>query len=322
MALSEHFQNLRLPVVAAPMFLVSGEQLVTAACKSGIVGTFPALNQRTTEGFEQWVVSIKESLATFRDEHPGKACGPFGVNLIVHRSNPRMRADLQVCVDQEVPLVITSLGAVEEVVSAVHSYGGTVFHDVTNRRHAEKAMEAGVDGIVLVAGGAGGHAGTFNPFALLAEIRRFFDGTIILAGSLSSGRDVAAARAMGADLAYMGTRFIATQESNAQPEYKQMICDAAAGDIVYTPAVSGVPANFMRQSLAANDYDMEKLLEPGHVDFGEKLTVNDEAKAWKTVWSAGHGVSAIDDIPTVAQLVDILDEGYRAAINQLAEEIR
>ncbi|MFU8804496.1 MAG: NAD(P)H-dependent flavin oxidoreductase [Bradymonadaceae bacterium] len=321
MPISPIFKNTRLPIIAAPMFLVSGEEMTLAACRAGITGTFPALNQRTTEGFEAWVVAINEELGRFRRESPDAPCGPFGVNLIVHRTNPRLEADLGICVKHEVPLVITSLGAVKDVVATVHGYGGIVFHDVTNRRHAEKAMEAGADGIILVAGGAGGHAGTFNPFALLSEIRSFFDGTIILAGALSNGRDVAAARAMGADLAYMGTRFIATEESNAQDEYKALICESRAQDIVYTPAVSGVPANFMQKSLADNGFDLEKLLEPGHVEFGEKLTVSDEAKAWKTVWSAGHGVSAIDDIPCVADLVDRLEAEYREAIMALANEI-
>lgn len=306
------FAKTRLPIIAAPMFLVSGPELVTAACNAGIVGTFPALNQRTTEGFSQWLDEIS---AAIPDEIP------YGVNLIVHRSNPRMKADLEVCVAREVPLIITSLGAVTEVVDAVHSYGGVVFHDVTNARHAKKAIGAGVDGLILVSGGAGGHAGTFNPFALLAEIRNFFDGPVVLAGSISSGRDAAAAIAMGADFAYMGTRFIATEESNAQAEYKQMICDAGPGDIVYTPAVSGVPANFMAPSLRQNGFDMEKLRDPAHVDFGEKLTVNDEAKAWKTVWSAGHGVAAIDDVPSVSDLVDRLEREYREAIEALSGSV-
>jgi nitronate monooxygenase len=292
-----------------------------AACRAGITGTFPALNQRTTEGFEAWVVEIKQTLADFRQENPDAPVGPFGVNLIVHHSNPRLKADLAVCVEQEVPLVITSLGAVEEVVDAVHSYGGVVFHDVTKRRHAQKAIDAGVDGLILVAGGAGGHAGTTNPFALLNDIRPIFDGTIILAGALSTGSDVAGARAMGADLAYMGTRFIATRESRGQDEYKQMICEARPEDIVYTPAVSGVPASFMRQSLEQNGFDMEKLTDPAHVDFGKKLTVGDEAKAWKTVWSAGHGVCAIDDVPSVAELVDRIADEYREAIEGLAREL-
>ncbi len=319
--LPEAFQNLRLPVVAAPMFLVSGVDLTVAACTSGIVGTFPALNQRTSDGFEEWLVEIKGRLEAFRKDHPGAPVGPYGVNLIVHRTNPRVQADLEICVRHRVPLVITSLGAVSDVVEAVHSYGGVVFHDVTNRRHAEKAHEAGADGIILVCGGAGGHAGTLSPFGLLAEIRKFFRGTILLAGSLSTGRDVAAARAMGADLAYMGTRFIATDESQAQPEYKQLVCDAVAEDIIHTPVVSGVPANFIAQSLEANGYDMERLRDPAHVDFGEKLTVDDEVKAWKTVWSAGHGVSAIDDVLPVDKLVDRLEAEYREALRSVTESL-
>lgn len=303
-----NFKNLRLPVVAAPMFLVSGPELVIACCNAGIVGTFPALNHRTTEGFAGWVDEVQ---AVVGDR-------PFGVNLIVHRSNPRLQADLDVCVAKKVPLIITSLGAVKDVVDAVHSYGGVVFHDVTTRRHAEKAAEAGVDGLILVAGGAGGHAGTLNPFALMAEIRAFFKGTILLAGAISSGRDVAAAIAMGADFAYMGTRFIATDEAAAQPEYKKMVVEAHAEDIVHTPAVSGVPANFMRQSLQANGFDMETLTNPAHVDFGKKLSVNDEAKAWKTVWSAGHGVSAIHDTLAVETLVDRLASEFAEAQKALA----
>jgi nitronate monooxygenase len=317
--MSSIFDGMRLPVVAAPMFLVSGVELTVAACQAGIAGTFPALNQRTSEGFEAWVVAIQERLEAFRREHPRAPVGPYGVNLIVHRSNPRVQADLEICVRHRVPLVITSLGAVKDVVEAVHSYGGTVFHDVTNRRHAEKAQEAGVDGLILVSGGAGGHAGTLNPFGLLAEIKKFFEGTIVLAGCLSSGRDVAAARAMGADLAYMGTRFIATEESRAQDAYKALVCEAVAEDIVHTPVVSGVPANFIAQSLAANGYDMARLRDPAHVDFGDKLTVDDEAKAWKTVWSAGHGVSGIDEVLSVGELVDRLEREYRQAVDALTE---
>lgn len=321
MPLPAIFDHLRLPVVAAPMFLVSGVELTVAACQAGIAGTFPALNHRTSEGFEEWVIEIKERLATFKEEHPDAPVGPYGVNLIVHRTNPRVKADLEICVRQQVPLVITSLGAAREVVEAVHSYGGVVFHDVTNRRHAEKAHEAGVDGIILVCGGAGGHAGTLSPFGLLAEVRKFFKGTILLAGSLSTGRDIAAARAMGADLAYMGTRFIATEESEAQDEYKALVCEAVAEDIIHTPVVSGVPANFMAQSLEKNGYDMERLRDPAHVDFGEKLSVGDEVKAWKTVWSAGHGVSAINDVLPVADLVDRLETEYREALDAVAASL-
>jgi nitronate monooxygenase len=299
-------QRLRLPVVAAPMFLVSNPQLVLACCNSGIVGSFPALNQRDSSGFRAWLEEIQAGL------HSDAA--PYAVNLIVHHSNPRLQDDLAICVEKRVPIIITSLGAVKEVVDAVHSYGGLVFHDVTTRRHAEKAAEAGVDGLIAVAAGAGGHAGTWSPFALIAEIRQFFDKTLLLAGCLNHGHEILAAQLLGADLAYLGTRFIATQESHAGEAYKQMLLDAKAADIIHTPAVSGIPASFMRQSLQAAGYDLQRLQDKGEVNYGEKLKpVSDEAKAWKTVWSAGQGVGDIDDLPSVAELVARLDAEYRAA---------
>ena len=299
-------QRLRLPVVAAPMFLVSNPQLVLACCNSGIVGSFPALNQRDSSGFRAWLEEIQAGL------HSDAA--PYAVNLIVHHSNPRLQDDLAICVEKRVPIIITSLGAVKEVVDAVHSYGGLVFHDVTTRRHAEKAAEAGVDGLIAVAAGAGGHAGTWSPFALIAEIRQFFDKTLLLAGCLNHGHEILAAQLLGADLAYLGTRFIATQESHAGEAYKQMLLDAKAADIIHTPAVSGIPASFMRQSLQAAGYDLQRLQDKGEVNYGEKLRpVSDEAKAWKTVWSAGQGVGDIDDLPSVAELVARLDAEYRAA---------
>ena len=299
-------QRLRLPVVAAPMFLVSNPQLVLACCHSGVLGSFPALNQRESSGFKAWLEEIEAGLKA--------DSAPYAVNLIVHGSNPRLQADLAICAEHKVPVVITSLGAVKEVVDAVHSYGGLVFHDVTTRRHAEKAAEAGVDGLIAVAAGAGGHAGTWSPFALIAEIRQFFDKTLLLSGCLNHGHEVLAAQLLGADLAYMGTRFIATRESNADADYKQMILDARAADIVHTPAVSGVPASFMRQSLEKAGYDLARLQDKGDVNYGEKLKpVSDEAKAWKTVWSAGQGVGGIADVPSVAELVARLDAEYRAA---------
>lgn len=302
-------QRLRLPVVAAPMFLVSNPQLVLACCQSGIVGSFPALNQRDSSGFNAWLDEIEAGLT------PESA--PYAVNLIVHGSNPRLQADLAICVEHRVPIVITSLGAVKEVVDAVHSYGGLVFHDVTTRRHAEKAAEAGVDGLIAVAAGAGGHAGTWSPFALIAEIRQFFDKTLLLAGCLNRGHEILAAQLLGADLAYLGTRFIATQENNATTAYKQMIVDAKAADIIHTPAVSGVPASFMRRSLELAGYDLKQLQNKAEVNYGEKLKpISDEAKAWKTVWSAGQGVGAIGDLPTVEALVARLDREYRAAHSQ------
>jgi nitronate monooxygenase len=295
--------RLRVPVIAAPMFLVSGPDLVVAACNSGIIGTFPALNQRTTEGYDAWLGEIAERL----DDD----AAPFGVNLIVHRSNPRLQADLEVSARHRVPLVITSLGAVADVVDAVHGWGGVVFHDVTTVRHAQKAAEAGVDGLILVCSGAGGHAGSVNPFALLPEIRRHFDGTIILAGSIGDGRSVAAARVLGADYAYMGTRFIATRESMASDEYRQMLVDAGSKDIVYTPAISGVPANFLAPSLVQAGLDPKALGETPDIDFGKELDV--DSKAWKDIWSAGHGVATIDDVPSVADLVDRITAEWQAA---------
>lgn len=320
MSLPEAFSSLRLPVVAAPMFLVSTPDLVVSSCTSGVVGTFPALNERTTEGFAEWVDEIQGRLDAHNAAHPDTPAAPYGVNLIAHRSNPRLKADLEVCVEKEVPLIITSLGAAKDIVDAVHSYGGIVFHDVTNRYHAKKAIEAGVDGIILVCGGAGGHAGNLNPFALINDIRPHYDGTILLAGSINTGSDVLAAQAMGADLAYMGTRFIATEESGAQPEYKQMLVDVGPEDILYTPAISGIPANFMKTSLLQNGYDLEQLdkIDVDVSNIGEKLTSDEEARAWKTVWSAGHGVSGIRDTPSTAALIDRLEEEHRAARKRLA----
>ena len=245
--------GLKLPVIAAPMFLVSGPDLVVETCNAGVIGTFPSLNQRTTEGYREWLHEIKARL------NPDAAA--FGVNHIVHPTNPRLMADMMVSVEEKVPLIITSLGAVRDVVEAVHGYGGVVFHDIANVRHARKAAESGVDGLILVANGAGGHAGVVNPFALVEEVRSFYDGTIILSGCLSTGSDVAAAIMMGADFAYMGTRFISTTESMAQAEYKQMIVESGASDITYTPAVSGIPANFLTPSLIANGIDPKSLPE-------------------------------------------------------------
>ncbi|SFU17607.1 NAD(P)H-dependent flavin oxidoreductase [Pseudomonas marincola] len=300
--------KLRLPLVAAPMFLVSNPDLVLACCKNGVVGSFPALNQRESSGFKQWLEQIEAGLT------PDSA--PYAVNLIVHKSNPRLQADLAICIEHQVPIVITSLGAVKELVDAVHEYGGLVFHDVTTRRHAEKAAEAGVDGLIAVAAGAGGHAGTWSPFSLIAEIRQFFDKTLLLSGCLNHGHEILAAQLLGADLAYMGTRFIATTESDAQPEYKQMILGAKAADIIHTPAVSGVPASFMRQSLEQAGFDLNQLQNKGEINYGEKLKpISDEAKAWKTVWSAGQGVGEISDVPDTAELIARLDREYQAALN-------
>ncbi len=315
MALPAHLsRNLRLPLVAAPMFLISGPELALACCREGVIGSFPALNQRTSEGFEAWLVQMNTELARLRQDQPESPLAPYAVNLIVHRTNPRWQADLELCVKHEVPIVITSLGAASQVVDAVHGYGGLVFHDVTNQKHARKAAEAGVDGIIAVAAGAGGHAGTINPFVLVHEIREVFDGLILLAGGLSHGEDLLAAEALGADLAYVGTRFINTEESQADDAYRNMIIEAVSADIIHTPAVSGIPASFMRQSLEAAGYPMDKLHQAGDIDYGEKLKpVDDEAKAWKTVWSAGQGVSQIHDVLTVQALVQRLSDEYQQA---------
>jgi len=307
-------ERFRLPLVAAPMFLVSNPALVAACCFSGVVGSFPALNQRESSGFRVWLQEIDHHLSGAHKP------APYAVNLIVHHSNPRLQADLSICVEQRVPIVITSLGAVKEVVDAVHSYGGLVFHDVTTRRHAEKAADAGVDGLIAVAAGAGGHAGTWSPFALVAEIRQFFDKTLLLSGCLNHGHEILAAQLLGADLAYMGTRFIATRESQASDEYKQMLLQAHAADIIHTAAVSGIPASFLRQSLQQADYDEERLKNNGEMNYAEKLKpVSDEAKAWKTVWSAGQGVGEIRDLPTSEELIARLDREYRAAHDHAAQ---
>ena len=300
-----------MPIVSAPMFLISGPELVIECCKNGIVGSFPALNQRTTEGFEQWVIQIKEALAAFEQE-TGKKAAPFAVNLIVHPTNPRLRADIKVCIKHKVPLVITSLGAVSKVVKAIHSYGGLVFHDIIKKRHAEKAMEAGVDGLILVTAGAGGHGGTLNPMSLLAEVSAIFDGTILLSGCISTGKDVAAALQMGADLAYMGTRFINTHESQATDEYRKMIIDSGASDIIYTASISGVPANFLAKSLAKAGISEEDLKAERKIDFGKELDT--EAKAWKTIWSAGQGVTSIHENLSIKELLDRLKSEFKSAL--------
>jgi nitronate monooxygenase len=301
-------RNLAVPAIAAPMFLTSGPDLVVECCRAGVIGTFPALNQRTTDGFAQWLEEIEGRLA----QTPNAAA--YGVNLIVHKSNPRVQADLEMVVRHKVPLVITSLGAVSELVDAVHSYGGKVFHDVISRRHAEKAAQAGVDGIICVAAGAGGHAGLLSPFALLAEVREVFDGQLILSGAMNTGRDIAAARMMGADFAYLGSRFIAVKESMVPDEQRDMMLSSRAADIVYTPNISGVAANFMRPSLVANGLDPDNL--PAHGG----MNMSNEARAWKTVWSAGQGVGSIRDVPAAGDLCRRLAAEYRDAMTAAARD--
>jgi nitronate monooxygenase len=291
--------RLAAPVVAAPMFLISGPDLVVACCQAGVVGSFPALNQRTSEGYDAWLEEIGRRLA----DSPEAA--PFAVNLVVHKSNPRLEADLAITVARKAPVVIASLGLNGDLIRAVHGYGGLVFHDVTNLRFAQKAAEAGVDGLIAVAFGAGGHAGAISPFAALQEMRRLFEGTLLLGGALTNGAQVAAARLMGADMAYIGTRFMATRESLAVQQLKQMLVEAKAADIVYTPAVSGVPGNFLRPSLVAAGRDPNDLTPPARYDFGAA-----DAKAWKDIWAAGQGVGDIDEIPTAQDLCRRIAEEY------------
>lgn len=305
MAIPEAWRGrLRLPVVSAPMFLISGPDLVVGACNAGLVGSFPALNQRTSDGYRDWLDEISGRL------RPDAA--PFGVNLVVHRSNPRLEADLAITVDKRVPLVITSLGLNRDLIAAVHAYGGLVFHDVTSLKFAAKAAEAGVDGLIAVTYGAGGHAGLISPFAALHEIRQIFDGTLLLGGAISTGRQVAAARLMGADLVYMGTRFMATAESMAVERQRRMLVEAKAADIVYTPAVSGVSGNFLRASLAEAGRDPDDLTPPEKLNFGTT-----DVKAWRDLWAAGQGVGAIEDIPKISQLADRLEQEYSSAASML-----
>lgn len=308
MPLPEIFQDrLSIPVVASPQFLVSGPDYVVESCRAGIVGTFPALNQRSAEGYDDWLAEIGERLAA------APSAAPFGVNLIVHRSNARLMQDVATTVRHRVPLVITSLGIVPEVIAAVHSYGGLVFHDVTNLRHAHKAAEGGVDGLIAVCAGAGGHAGRLSPFALLPELRAFYDGPLLMGGAISTGQHIAAARMLGADMAYMGTRFIAVRESMAVQAHKEMVLGATAADIVYTPAISGVHANFLRASIEAAGLDPDSLPDaPGqHVGDHDK-------RPWKNIWSAGQGVGSIGDVPDIADLVARLGTEYRAALRDAA----
>lgn len=315
MALPKSFSGkLQLPAVAAPMFLVSNPALVIEACRAGVVGTFPALNQRTSEGFEEWLDEIQSALAKDNIQTP------FGVNLIVHRSNPRLQADLEICVKHKVPLIITSLGAVAELVDEVQSYGGVVFHDVIKLRHAKKAAAAGVDGLIAVSAGAGGHAGITNPMPLVQEIRQFFDGTILLSGTISNGAQIAAAQAMGADLAYLGTRFINTKESAASERFREMIVEGKADDVIYTAEVSGVHANFLKQSLEENGFDIEALSGAGGK--ADLKGVSEEARAWKTIWSAGQGIGAIDDVPSTADLCARLKVEYFQAIESLTAQAK
>ncbi len=299
------------------MFIVSGPDLVIAQCKAGIVGSFPALNARPQSLLDEWIKQIKNELGEYADANPDEPVAPFAVNQIVHASNTRLQEDLETCVKHEVPIIITSLRPPAEVVDAVHSYGGLVFHDVISIRHARKAIEQGVDGIIAVTAGAGGHAGAMSPFALVKEIRKEFDGTIILSGSMTTGNDVLAAQAIGADLAYIGTRFIATEEANAVPDYKEMLVESSAADIVYTPYFTGVHGNYMRQSIERNGLDPAELVDTKGtlMDFGKRD--KDEAKAWKDIWSAGQGVGTIDDVIPARDLVLRMEREYKDAKDRL-----
>ncbi|MGB6242920.1 MAG: nitronate monooxygenase family protein [Castellaniella sp.] len=301
-------QNMTLPVMAAPMFIVSGPELVIAQCASGIIGSMPALNARPQEKLDAWLTQIEEGLAALRAAEPDRPIPPYAINHIIHQSNDRLQADLETCAQHRVPLIITSLRAPNQVVDAVHSWGGKVFHDVTTLRHAQKAIEAGVDGLILVCAGAGGHAGTLSPFALLGEVRRIFDGPICLSGAISRGQDILAARAMGADFAYLGTRFIASTEANAQAEYKQMIVDTAAADIVYTPYFTGIPGNYLKPCVRNIGLDPDQLPAAQGTNFG-----SDSKKAWRDIWGAGQGVGNIDSVLPTADIVARLREEYQQA---------
>jgi nitronate monooxygenase len=304
--------RLTLPVIGAPMFIVSVPELVIAQCKAGIVGAFPALNARPKEVLETWIVQIKDALAAF-GAATGRKAAPFAVNQIVHASNDRVEHDVAVCVRQRVPIIITSLRPPSEVVEAVHSYGGIVLHDVISIRHAEKALEQGVDGLILVCAGAGGHAGTLSPFALISEVRRFYSGTVILSGAIANGRAILAAQAIGADLAYVGTRFIATREANARDDYKRMLTEGAAKDIVYTNAISGVHGNYLRPSLVAAGLDPDNLPSADKEKMNFAAREKSRPTAWRDIWGAGQGLGSIDDVPSVAELVARLRGEYAAA---------
>lgn len=306
--------NLRIPVIGSPLFIVSGPELVIAQCKAGIVGSFPALNARPAHVLEEWLIRIKEELAEYQAANPDKKVAPFAVNQICHASNDRLSHDMEMCVKHEVPIIITSLRPPAEVVDGAHSYGGVVYHDVINVKHARKAAEQGVDGLILVCAGAGGHAGALSPFALVREVKEWFDGTIILSGAISDGASIAGALAMGADLAYMGTRFIATEEANADQGYKQMLMESAADDIVYTNLFTGVHGNYLAPSIVGAGLDPNNLPEADKSKMNFGSGGNMKQKAWKDIWGSGQGIGGIEDAPPVAELVDRLEAQYRAAV--------
>jgi nitronate monooxygenase len=302
--------RLSLPVIGAPMFIASGPELVIAQCRAGVVGSFPALNARPAEALDGWLTRIESELEAYSDANPDLPVAPYAVNQIVHASNARLGEDMKTCARHRVPIVITSLRPPNEAVKAAHDWGGIVLHDVISVRHAEKALEAGVDGLILVCAGAGGHAGSLSPFALVQEVRAFYDGPIVLSGAIATGRAVLAAQAMGADLAYVGTRFIATREANADPRYKEMLVASAASDIVYSSLFTGILGNYLKPSIAAAGIDPETLAseDKTRMDFGSA-----DAKAWKDIWGSGQGLGAIHDAPDVAEVVRRMAEDYAAA---------
>ena len=309
--------KLRLPVVGAPLFIISHPQLTLAQCKAGVIGAFPALNARPESQLDEWLAEITEGLAAHDAQHPDRPAAPFAVNQIVHRSNKRLEHDLMMCVKYKVPVVISSLGAVPEVNAAIHSYGGIVLHDVINNRHANSAIRKGADGLIAVAAGAGGHAGTLSPFALVQEIREWFDGPLLLSGAIATGGAILAAQAMGADMAYIGSPFIATSEARASEAYKQMIVDSAAADIVYSNYFTGIHGNYLKPSISAAGMDPEHLPEadPTKMDFEQAAT---GAKAWKDIWGCGQGIGAVKSIGPVADLVARLEREYIAAKARIA----
>ena len=321
MALPKILQdNLAIPVIGAPLFLVSGPELVIAQCKAGVVGSFPALNARPQHVLEEWLIRIKEELAQAKADNPNLPIAPFAVNQICHGSNDRLLGDMELCVKHEAPIIITSLRPPEEIVTAAHSYGGLVYHDVISVRHAKKAAEQGVDGLILVCAGAGGHAGTLSPFALVREVREFFDGTIILSGSISSGSAVASGLALGADLGYIGTRFIATEEANADQGYKDMLIESVADDIIYSSLFTGVHGNYLKGSVENAGLDPKNLpeAEKSSMNFGSGG--NTDAKAWKDIWGSGQGIGSIKDSPSVQTLVNQLTSEYKEAVEDLNQK--
>ena len=308
--------NISIPVIGAPLFLISVPDLVIAQCKAGIIGAFPALNARPQSVLEEWIIRIKTELKEYQEQNPDKKVAPFAVNQICHGSNDRLLGDMEICVKHEVPIIITSLRPPEEVVKATHSYGGLVFHDVINVRHAKKAADMGVDGLILVCAGAGGHAGALSPFALLREVKSWFDRTIILSGSIGDGYSVASALALGADFAYLGTRFIATHEANAEPEYKQMLIESSANDIVYSNLFTGVLGNYLKPSIQNSGLDPDNLptADKSAMNFGSGG--NTDSKAWKDIWGSGQGIGLIEDAPTVEELVERLNSEFTEAASE------